>query len=344
MDEKVSHLSFALLISQTQLARAIAGEAQAAFLTISPSDILSKFVGESEAAVRCIFKRAQEYASQLESKCAVIFFDEIDALGQSRENRGSGEGEGCSRRVLAELLIQLNAIADRSKQGQKHHHHRNHNQDLSSADEEDVPEDRSIDSRAVVDVQDPQVLIVAATNRAEDCDPALLRRFGVRLEIGLPTKKDRTKMLSGHLIKFAHVITDAELNNLAEATDSWSGSDLESLTREAAMAPVRECLRAAALQRRRQRHAQGRQTEGDMSGPEDGGLEGGDQEVRSSLLASFQALRPVTMSDFECAANFWLGNQQQQPSPAHAIGSKVFGSGSKVPRQAHYDSSSDEED
>jgi SpoVK/Ycf46/Vps4 family AAA+-type ATPase len=190
----------------------------------------------------------------------------------------------------------------------------------------------------VVELQNPHVLIVAATNRAEDCDPALLRRFGVRLEIGLPTKKDRTKMLSRHLSKFAHVITAAELLNIAEATDSWSGSDLESLTREAAMAPVRECLRAAALHRRRQRQAQRRmqrQTEGDMSGPEPDGLDGGDQEVRSALLASFQALRPVTMADFESAADFWLGNQ-------HANG-KVFGSMAKAPHQTHYDSSSDED-
>jgi SpoVK/Ycf46/Vps4 family AAA+-type ATPase len=283
-------------------------------------------VGESEAAVRSIFKRARDYASQLESKCAVIFFDEIDALGQSRESRGSGEGEGCSRRVLAELLIQLNAIADRSKS--THH-------------DEDVPEDRSVDSRSVVESQEPHVLIVAATNRAEDCDPALLRRFGVRLEIEPPTKKDRTKMLSRHLNEFDHVITDAELLNIAESTDSWSGSDLESLTREAAMAPVRECLRAAALQRRRRGQAQRRmrrQAEGDIPGPEPDGADGSDQEVRSSLLASFQALRPVTMADFECAANFWLGNQQQPQANG-----KVFGTISKVSRQTHYDSSSDED-
>jgi SpoVK/Ycf46/Vps4 family AAA+-type ATPase len=93
------------------LARAIAGESNAAFFSISPSDILSKFVGESEAAVKNIFRKAVDHALYLESKCAVIFFDEIDALGQSRDGSRGGEGDGCSRRVLAELLLQLTFVA-----------------------------------------------------------------------------------------------------------------------------------------------------------------------------------------------------------------------------------------
>ena len=73
------------------LAKAVAGEAKAAFLPIGPSDILSKFVGESETAVRSIFGKAVGMAKQVESRVAVIFFDEIDALGQTR---GAGDSSG----------------------------------------------------------------------------------------------------------------------------------------------------------------------------------------------------------------------------------------------------------
>ena len=102
------------------LAKAVAGEARAAFLPIGPSDILSKYVGESEASVRDIFAKAVSMAKRVESGVAVIFFDEIDALGQSRGTDDFGGGLGskmstagadaCSRRVLAELLIQLSRI------------------------------------------------------------------------------------------------------------------------------------------------------------------------------------------------------------------------------------------
>ena len=131
---------------QTRLARAIAGEGRAAFISIAPSDVLSKFVGESEAAVRSIFQMATTSASKLESKCSVIFFDEIDALGHTRENGGSGEGEGCSRRVLAELLLQLNvALTKRPSPGRK-----------------DIKDQ---DGRESFD--DTRILVVAATNRPE---------------------------------------------------------------------------------------------------------------------------------------------------------------------------------
>lgn len=361
----------------------MAGEAQAAFLSISPGDILSKFVGESEAAVRSLFKRAEEYACQVESKCAVIFFDEIDALGQSRENNnsnnrgggidGGGEGgaggEGRSRTLLAELLVQLSHIAQRNKERGRG---RGRATD-SSSDEEDASavnysagqggDDRSIDSRATnaVDSHPPQVLIIAATNRPDDCDPALLRRFGVRVHVGLPSKRDRAKLLRRHLNDFEHAITDADLLGIAEATEGWSPCDLESLAREAAMAPVRECVRAAALQKKRQRRTQRRrlqQTEGDISGPEEDqatAAGGGDQEVRNSLLASFQSLRPVTTDDFERAAAFYLGQQDQQSSSSSSPGGtqsnignnngKVYGPlSNNKPRQPHYDSSSDEDD
>ena len=69
---------------KTKLAKAVAGEANAALLSVGPSDILSKFVGESEASIRGLFREARTKARKMESKCAVIFFDEIDALGRSK--------------------------------------------------------------------------------------------------------------------------------------------------------------------------------------------------------------------------------------------------------------------
>jgi SpoVK/Ycf46/Vps4 family AAA+-type ATPase len=96
---------------KTQLARAIAGEARAAFLPVAPSDVLSKFVGDSEASVRNIFRTAVVQALQLESKCAVVFFDEIDALGQNRDNLGAGEGEGCSRRYVLAVAISSTRVS-----------------------------------------------------------------------------------------------------------------------------------------------------------------------------------------------------------------------------------------
>ena len=78
---------------KTQLAKAFAGEAQAAFMSIGPSDVLSKFVGESVQSIKTLFQEAREKAKRMESRCAVVFFDEIDALGMSRSSGGS-ENEG----------------------------------------------------------------------------------------------------------------------------------------------------------------------------------------------------------------------------------------------------------
>ena len=94
--------SHTFLFCKTQLARAIAGEANAAFISVSPSDILSKFVGESESAVRNTFRRATDMAMHLESKCAVVCFDEIDALVP---NRANVEGE-VEKRLVAQLLME----------------------------------------------------------------------------------------------------------------------------------------------------------------------------------------------------------------------------------------------
>jgi SpoVK/Ycf46/Vps4 family AAA+-type ATPase len=338
---------------KTQLAKAVAGEAHASFLSIGPSDILSKFVGESEASIRSVFMEAVRLArNNTESKCTVLFFDEIDALGQSRgggsgsgatsgkaplaavgseQSGGSGGGDTSSRRVLAELLIQLTKVNashgnydlfvpennDKDQEGsgdgnddtsmttimdivqednnQKYHRHNSEEEDGNSIDSDErtvcgeelmitdeEEEERNVErqrkqsgSRAMGDVDGDndndnsvRVIVVAATNRPEDCDPALIRRFAVQVNVGLPTRKDRKKILKQNMKEIDHTITKKQFSDLAAITDGWSGSDLESLAREAAMAPVRECIRSAALMKRRRL----------LSAPREGGKQQQDRQ------------------------------------------------------------------
>ena len=309
-------------MQQTQLARSIAGEARAAFYSIAPSDVLSKFVGESEAAVRGIFRKAEQHAQQLESKCAVVFFDEVDALGQSRSENGgesSGESEGCSRRILAELLMELNLIADRTTQSSSNHHRKSIESDREYQDEV-VDDEKAGEPHDGTNATSARVIVVAATNRAEDCDPALLRRFGIRVFVGPPSKRDRKKMLQLHLRDIDHDLSGTDIDLLANVTDKWSGSDIQCVAREAAMAPVRECIRRAVLRRKRaaRREQLGASQE---TNP--------DLEARKAMIEGVQQLRPVSISDFSLAVDFFLGNQ----------GRGDLGSSFDV----HYDSSSDED-
>jgi SpoVK/Ycf46/Vps4 family AAA+-type ATPase len=236
---------------KTKLAKAVAGEAQASFLSVGPSDILSKFVGESEQSIRGLFREARARAKKMESKCTVVFFDEIDALGRSRVDEGSGGesqsggGDHSSRRVLAELLIQMTALSNAAINGEE---------DSESDEEEDdydgycddsftcqstlstagsdgfgrrTTQARNTNDDGMNKVQvKPRVIVVAATNRPEDCDPALLRRFAVRVLVGLPTRKDRKKIIKRLLLDVDHTLTGAQLDELAVATEGWSGSDL----------------------------------------------------------------------------------------------------------------------
>ena len=152
----------------------------------------------------------------------------------------------------------------------------------------------------------PRVIIVAATNRPEDCDPALLRRFAVRVLVGLPTKKDRKKIIKRLLSDVEHDITSSQLNELATSTDEWSGSNLES--REAVMAPIRECLRSAAIAKRKARKL-AMQKRGDAvdSAQKTDEQKKADDATRDSLLNNFRNLRPVSCKDFEDGIAFFLG-------------------------------------
>jgi SpoVK/Ycf46/Vps4 family AAA+-type ATPase len=289
----------------------------------------------------------------MESRTAVLFFDEIDALGQSRGGSNSsrelpGNSDGCSRRVLAELLIQLNCV-------NKSTGCNSDNRNTTGLDDES--EARSIDSgyegedetnstlgETSLAPPDPEenvrVIVVAATNRPEDCDPALVRRFAVRVLVGLPSQRDRKKILKQYLAGIDHALSKEELSAVAIATDGWSGSDLESLTREAAMAPVRECLRSAALLKRRA--PQREQRSGDSSYQVGkGDREDPHEASKQKLLAQFRNLRPVSAQDFESALSFWSCNQQATSSSFGAPGDKQ--NDALLRGSVHYDSSSDEE-
>ncbi len=414
---------------KTQLAKAVAGEAQAAYMSIGPSDVLSKFVGESEQSIKVLFEQALDKAKRMESRCTVLFFDEIDALGISRngggDNGGGGGGSGStysggensSRRILAELLIQLSNLSsscssddiddndssdsddsqpecsyslgnnneccgddggdrdnDSEHQGGRgeygnddgHDRHSRQNEndaesifranscincpevrhDLQQQQErhDDVcnqEKETAIHENHVANVDDdiqlhkgisnngnnpkPRVIVIAATNRPEDCDPALLRRFAIRVLIGLPTHRDRKKIINRLLNGIQHTITPQELNGLSASMEGWSGSDLESITREAVMAPVRECLRSAAIMKMKARKridrmmscdnnsfTSTRSTNGKENCPKDRNCAVGDDIARNELLNGFNNLRPVSIRDFEEAVSFWIGDGQDQ--------------------------------
>ena len=296
---------------KTQLAAAVAGEAGAAFLTVGPADILSKFVGESEAAVRAVFGSAAAAARACRSRTAVVFWDEIDALGTSRGGgsggaAAAGDAEGCGRRILAELLLQFNALSQP--------------QETSSSSSESPP----------------RILMLAATNRPEDCDPALLRRFGMRLYVGCPDAADRRKLVKRYLRDVDHTLTTRCRRQVAAATEGWSGSELEHLTREAVMAPVRECLQVAAKQRRRKRVKRQPSSVSTARDPattttDDDEDDDATEQARQTLLQSLETLRPVTVQDFANAIGFILS----QTSPSAETEANVA---------QRYDSSSSSED
>lgn len=347
---------------QTKLAKAIAGEAEAAFLAVGPSDVLSKYVGESEASIRHLFLKAASMAREIKSKCAILFFDEIDALGQSRgggeaptsmgqtgmsSKSGGGACDGNARRVLAELLIQMTRLnssngltaddlftaetvgytedddeVDEEEDGDvveeeeqdTSHYLQFHSLDGDDADDTGFMENRrdggaTMPSEAgsprsfLEDTKNQQrlvrVIVVAATNRPEDCDAALIRRFAIQVHIDYPTARDRRKILKRLFTGIDHSITRLQFKNVANELERWTGSDLEKLAREAAMAPVRECIQAAALLKRSQVSSK-RPRSGGISSEGKGPLVG-PQEM---LLQEFQNLRPVTFKDFEKAIGF----------------------------------------
>lgn len=380
------------------LAKAVAGEAQAAFMSIGPSDVLSKYVGESEQSIKLLFEEAKNKAKQMESHCTVLFFDEIDALGVSRNgtcggdssgalgdnaSNSGGSGEHSSRRILAELLIQLSnlssyisdeadSISDAEENDFDNNKCLSDGIDMSICDYEKIKVNVSEDENTSLENDEqiegvavhtnnsnldrsqcphivsppsttslsisknernisktPRIIVIAATNRPEDCDPALLRRFAIRVLIGLPTHRDRTRIMHRLLEDIEHNITIKQLKDLSRSMEGWSGSDLESVTREAVMAPVRECLRSAAITKMKARKQNITKNNKRLYN-----IEKSDERARNELLNSFKRLRPVGIQDFEEAISFWIGDGHGQISSQMT---ETCGS-------CHYDSDSTIED
>jgi len=323
---------------------------------------------------------------KMHSRCAVLFFDEIDALGQSRGGNGDRGvalgGETSSRRILAELLIQLSKnynedpmdecvkgkIVRRSdedfQQGHGLHSTDQYRSTIDDSHESNIRRNSETVERQVItptatdmifkrtsngdllqqseldwaDVDceiKPRIIVIAATNRPDDCDPALLRRFHVRILVGPPTKRDRQKIIHRLLSGVDHCLSDNDLLQIAIATEGFSGSDLESLTREAVMTPIRECLQKAARLKASTRRDNPRG--GFDSNPKNEIQEGdtlGDRAARDALLTGFKSLRSVNIQDFERAMSFWLGEDDFQ----------FLGGTSGAKRKAlHYDSDSSSE-
>ena len=177
---------------KTMLARAVAGEANAPFFSISGSEFVEMFVGVGASRVRDLFNKAKKNAP------CIIFIDEIDAVGR---RRGSGMGGGHDEReqTLNQILVEMDGF----EQGQN-------------------------------------VIVLAATNRADVLDPALLRpgRFDRRVNIDLPDRKDRQAILNVHF-KDKPVAKDVDLDSLAAKTAGSSGADLANIANEAAILAAR---------------------------------------------------------------------------------------------------------
>lgn len=177
---------------KTMLARAVAGEAEVPFFSISGSEFVEMFVGVGASRVRDLFSKAKKNAP------CIIFIDEIDAVGRKR---GSGMGGGHDEReqTLNQILVEMDGF----EQGQN-------------------------------------VIVLAATNRADVLDPALLRpgRFDRRVMITLPDRKDREAILKVHFEK-KPITKDVDLDALAAKTAGSSGADLANIANEAAIIAAR---------------------------------------------------------------------------------------------------------
>ena len=177
---------------KTLLAKAIANESGANFISVKGPELLDKYVGESERAVRHVFQRAR-----MSSPC-VIFFDELDALCPRRDGSGGGGGgSGVSERVVNQLLTELDGLESRRN-----------------------------------------VFVIAATNRPDIIDPAMLRpgRLDKLLYVPLPAKEDRLSILQT-LSRKTPLSSSAMLEAVAASPscEGYSGADLQSLVREATL-------------------------------------------------------------------------------------------------------------
>lgn len=190
---------------KTMLARAVACESKSTFFSISASSLTSKYLGESEKLVRALFTIARKLSP------SIIFVDEIDSILGNRNQDGENES---SRRIKNEFLVQWSALSN------------------AAAGKDDKRGSKFID--------DKRVLVLAATNLPWSIDEAARRRFVRRQYIPLPEDETRLVQIKKLLAHQNHTLTDEDFNILIELTRGYSGSDITSLAKDAAMGPLRE--------------------------------------------------------------------------------------------------------
>ena len=178
---------------KTMLARALANQCEASFISIKGPELLSKWVGESEKGIREVFRRAKQAAP------CIVFFDELDALAP---RRGNGNDGNVGDRVIAQLLTEMDGIEGREG-----------------------------------------VIVLAATNRPDMIDPALLRpgRFDLSIELHYPDEEERRAIFAVHL-RDRPVSPEITIEELAKITPGRSGADIEALCRRAALLALREWI------------------------------------------------------------------------------------------------------
>ena len=174
---------------KTLLARALAGETDVNFVRVDGPEIIDRYVGESEKAIRKVFERARQAAP------SIVFFDEIDAITAAR-----GEGHEVTERVVSQLLTELDGLRE-----------------------------------------NPNLVVLAATNRKGGIDPALLRpgRLDTHVFVGEPDQAAREQILAVHT-RDKPLGDDVDLAALAADLEGYTGADLEALVRDASMRAIRE--------------------------------------------------------------------------------------------------------
>ena len=182
---------------KTLLARAVAGEAKVPFFSISGSDFVEMFVGVGASRVRDLFEQAKKNAP------AIIFIDEIDAVGRQR-GAGLGGGNDEREQTLNQLLVEMDGFEDNDS-----------------------------------------VIVMAATNRRDILDPALLRpgRFDRQILVGYPDVKGREAILKVHT-RNKPLAPDVDLETIAKSTVGFTGADLENLVNEASLLAARKNKKA----------------------------------------------------------------------------------------------------
>ncbi|QLL32295.1 hypothetical protein HG536_0C04640 [Torulaspora globosa] len=239
---------------KTMLARAVATESHSTFFSISASSLTSKYLGESEKLVRALFAVAKKLSP------SIIFVDEIDSIMGSRNSDGENES---SRRIKNEFLIQWSSLSAAAAGS---------NSRSGSGDDDDE-----------------RVLVLAATNLPWSIDEAARRRFVRRQYIPLPEPETRSVQLKRLLSHQKHSLTDEDFTDLLKLTDGFSGSDITSLAKDAAMGPLREL---------------------------------GDQ----LLLVPTESIRPMALEDFKNSLNYIKPSVSQEGLKRYEEWATKFGS------------------